>query len=165
MMDAFTSIGIRATVEPGRFKLVVKTGEYDYLSLVVISNSKMHKVWKHVEGSAVRPSPVRVLKALVRDVAATSGADAIEAVSAITQSIIDEDQKKIDEFDATEARAENIILRTLSQTDALAIFEFATSKEKILGHKNSEPRIFDNYRSTIHLSNQSIVYPFRIRSI
>ena len=57
-------------------------------------------------------------------------APAVAAVAEITQEMVDADQKKIDDFQAAISRANLVILQSLEQKDAIALYSFPTPAMK-----------------------------------
>lgn len=108
----------------------MEDGGYHYWEAVLETELRVFKVWKHVDGTAIRPSPSREIKAAVRVVATVLGADAVEALTTVIQHMVDEDMKKLEDYDAGAARANNIIFRGLSQRDVMVVRSFPTPKAK-----------------------------------
>ena len=67
------SYGIRASDELGRGKIILKDGNYRVWSVVTEEMLKQLKVWRHVDGTAIRPPEARAVVAAVAGAPADDG--------------------------------------------------------------------------------------------
>lgn len=130
---ADVSSGIRATGEDSGYvrpRIVLKEGNFRVWETVTKFTLRSSKVWKHVDGTAIRPPPARQLRVRLRAVPASPGADARDEVQAITQEMVNADEKRIEDFDAAEAKATSLIMQTLQEKDIMATILLESAKEK-----------------------------------
>ena len=116
------SIGIRATDDSGfvKTRIILSEKNYRVWSTLVEQALREKKLWQHITGTAVRPPAARALTIAVAARAASPGVDAMAGISEITQVMVDYDNKKIDDFDASIARANSVLLQTLEAKDIMA---------------------------------------------
>ena len=82
--------------------------------MVLEESLKEKKLWAHVDGTAVYPTPSRIKASGIAAVAGVSGGvPAIAAIVEVTQEMVDADQKKIDRFWAAISMANLVILQSL----------------------------------------------------
>ena len=79
------------------------------------------KLWNHILGTAVPPPAPRVRAPGVAAVAATPGVAAAAAIAEITQEQVDADVKKLEDFEASIARANRILFLSIEQKDVMAL--------------------------------------------
>ena len=65
------SYGIRASDELGRGKIILKDGNYRVWS--VVTKEMKLKVWRHIDGTAIRPPEARAVVAAVAGAPADDG--------------------------------------------------------------------------------------------
>ena len=70
------------------------------------------KLWGHITRTAIFPAPIRVMTAAVIAVPAAPGSDAVAGVPAITRAMVEHDIKVNEDYDASAARANTVILQT-----------------------------------------------------
>ena len=131
-MDSL-SIDIRASD-----RVLLKDGNYRVWVTLLEQQFKYQKLWAHVQGTAVRPPSPRVVTPGVAAIAGGAGIAAVAAIAEITQEHVDNDQKKLDGFDASIAKANYIILLNIEQKDVMALHGYdytlhGTEMDKIEG--------------------------------
>ena len=129
MADAIT-IGIRADDSGNRLRFVLKEGEYRAWAAILTSELKVLKVWKHIDGTAVRPPAPRQLFRGRSAIPASPGQDAREGSVAVTQEMVDGDTKRSEDFDASIAKADNVIMRSLQSKDVMATLTLPSPRAK-----------------------------------
>lgn len=67
------------------------------------------ELWRHISRTTVFPAPIRVMSAVIA-VPATPNGDAIAGVPAITQAIVEHDIKVNEDYNASAAKANSVIL-------------------------------------------------------
>ena len=109
-MDSCVTNGIRAE-ENGRPRVIMLTeSNYRVWSTVTELTLREKKLWGHVTRTAILPGPIRVMTAAVIAVPAAPGSDAIAGVPAITRAMVEHDIKVNEDYDASSARANSVIL-------------------------------------------------------
>ena len=126
--------GIRASDDSGfvKTRIILNEKNYRVWSTLVEQALREKKLWQHIIGTAVRPAVARVLTNAIAARAATPGVDAMAGISEITQVMVDYDNKKIDDFDASIARANSVLLQTLEAKDIMATLLLQSPAEKWL---------------------------------
>lgn len=71
------------------------------------------KLWGHVMGIAIPPPMARVVALAVVVVGVAPGINVVAGCAEITQQVAEQDLKKIEDFDAGDARANYLHLQTL----------------------------------------------------
>ena len=126
--------GIRASGDSGfvKTRIILSEKNYRVWSTVVETDLREKKLWPHVIGTAVRPRAARAVAIAVAARAASPGMDAMAGIPEITQAMVDSDNKKIDDFDASVARANSVLLQTLEAKDIMATLLLKSPAEKWL---------------------------------
>jgi len=129
-----TSIGIRASGEDSGYgrRIILKENNYRVWSAVGKSQLQYLKLWKHIDGTAVRPPPPRVPFRGRSAVPASPGVDARAGSDAVTEEMAEADLKKVEDYDASIARADYVLMQTLEHKDILATMSLATPRLKWL---------------------------------
>ena len=128
-----SSIGIRAEGDDSGFfrsRIILKEGNYRVWSTVVEQNLREKKLFGHVMRTAVRPPLPRAMAPAVRAIAAAQGVLAVAGAAEVTQAIVDRETKLLEDFDASMARANSVILSTLEPKDVMATMMLPTPAEK-----------------------------------
>ena len=113
------SIGITAEDLGRSYKL--KEGNYRVWSTVTEEHFRGLKLWNHILGIAVPPPAPRVRTPGVAALAAAPGVAAAAAIAEITQDQVDADVKKLEDFEASIARANRILFLSIEQKDVMAL--------------------------------------------
>lgn len=131
-MDLSFTNGIRATSdEIGRSRVILLTEtNYRVWSMVTEQTLKEKKLWGHITRTTIPPPPVRVITAAVIAVPAAPGSDAVIGVPAITRAMVDHDVKVNEDYDASVARANTVLLGTLQQKDITPLMLLPLAAEK-----------------------------------
>ena len=91
---------------------------------------KEKKLWAHITRTARLPAPVRVLRAAIIGAPAEAGSDEVIGIPAVTKAMVDLDIKMHEDFDAAAARANYVVMQTLSQKDISAVMMLQDVAEK-----------------------------------
>ena len=126
--------GIRASGDSGfvKTRIILSEKNYRVWSTVVETDLREKKLWPHVIGTAVRPRAARAVAIAVAARAASPGVDAMVGIPEITQAMVDSDNKKIDDFDASVARANSVLLQTMEAKDIMSTLLLKSPAEKWL---------------------------------
>jgi len=130
---ADVSNGIRASGEDsgyGRPRIILKESNYRVWQALTEQHLRQGKLWKHIDGTAVRPANPRQLYRGMRAVPASPGSDAREGADAVTQEMVDSDVKRLEDFDASVARANSFLMQTLEAKDIMATMMLVSPREK-----------------------------------
>ena len=129
-MDSSVTNGIRAD-EAGRPRIIILTeSNYRVWSMMTKQMLREKKLWGHITRTAIFPAPIRVMTAAVIAVPAAPGSDAVAGVPAITQAMVEHDIKVNEDYDASAARANTVILQTLQPKDIMAVMMMPSAAEK-----------------------------------
>ena len=123
-MDVHT-FGIKAKNDLGR-RIVLRENNYRVWSTVLEQSLREKKLWVHVMGTAVPPSPARVIAPGVAAVAANGVAPGVAAVAEVSREMVKADKKELEDFEAAIARANTAILLSLQEKDVMAISRLDT---------------------------------------
>ena len=128
-----SSNGIRAIGDDSGFsrsRIVLKENNYRVWSTVVEQSLRDKKLWGHVMGTAVRPPPPRAMAPAVRTIAASQGVLAVAGAAEVTHAIAERETKLFEDFDASMARANSVLLSTLEPKDIMATLMLPSPAEK-----------------------------------
>ena len=129
-MESTLANGIRAD-EAGRPRIIMLTeSNYRVWSMVTEQNLRERKAWGHITRTALLPAPIRVMTAAVIAVPAAPGSDAVVGVPAVTRAMVEHDIKVHEDYDASAARANTVILQTLQPKDIMAVMMMPSAAEK-----------------------------------
>ena len=120
-MDSL-SIGIRAD-DVGRNRIILMEGNYGVSSTVLEQTLREKKLWNHVMGTFVPPPVPRVRAPGIAVVAADPilGIATIVAVAKISREQVDADDKKVEDYAASIARANAMILHHMDKKDMMSL--------------------------------------------
>ena len=130
-------------------------------STVVEQILREKKLWGHVMGTTIPPPSLRVVALVVSAFAATLGVNSVVGAPEITQEMVDQDQKTVEDFDATAAQANVVLLHTMKPRDVMATTMLLTPSAKWEKHAHSTsnvvlsihcPRCSKQFIYTIHLA-------------
>ena len=127
------SFGIRAEGDDSGFsrsKFILKENNYRVWSTVLEQSLRDKKLWGHIMGMAVRPPRPRAMAPAVREIAAAQGVLAVAGAAKVTQAIVDRETKLSEDFDASMARANSVLLSTLEPKDVMATMMLPSPAEK-----------------------------------
>ena len=129
-MDSL-SIGIRAD-DVGRSRIILREGNYRVWSTVLEQTLREKKLWNHVMGTSVPPPAPRTRAPGIAAVAAdpTLMIAAMAGVAEITQEQVDSDEKKLEDYEASIARANSVILHHMEQKDVMSLWGLDTPSQK-----------------------------------
>ena len=129
-MDSLT-IGMRAD-DVGRSRIILREGNYRVWSTVLEQTLREKKLWNHVMGTSVPPLAPRTRAPGIAPV----GADpilmiaAMAGVAEITQEQVDSDEKKLEDYESSIARANSVILHHMEQKDIMSLWGLDSPSQK-----------------------------------
>ena len=118
-MDSLT-ISIRAD-DVGRSRIILKEGNYRIWFIVLEETLREKKMWNHVMGTSVPPPAPRVCAPGIAAVAVDPTL-MIAGVAKTTQEQVDSDNKKVEDYAASTARANSVILHHMEQKDMMSLW-------------------------------------------
>ena len=123
-MDSL-SIGIRADD-------VLREGNYRVWSTVLEQTLRENKLWHHVMSTSVPPLAPRVRAPRIAAVAAHPilMIAAMAGVAKITQEQVDADEKKLEDYAASIAKANSVILHHMEQKDMMSLWGLDSPSQK-----------------------------------
>lgn len=129
-MESLLTNGIRAD-EAGRGRIIMLTEtNYRVWSTMTEQMLKEKRLWDHITRTAIFPAPVRALRAVVIGAPAEPGSDEVIGIPAVTRAMVDLDTKMNEDYDAATARANYVVMQTLSQKDISAVMMLPDVAEK-----------------------------------
>ena len=125
------SIGIRAD-DVGRSRIILREGNYRVWPTILEQTLREKKLWNHVMGTSVPPLTPRVRAPGI----AAVGADPILMIAAmagkvkITQEEVDADDRKLEDYAASIARANSVILHHMEHKDMMSLWGLDSPSQK-----------------------------------